>query len=89
MPEALNRDVRHLHGLPWYAARVPCRWHFCRPQTVELRRSHGVLTGIFHCACGAFTDHTGRWIGRNSRRRTPNPPGLQRAPTSPQPARCP
>ncbi len=88
MPDGLDPDVRHRHGLPWYTAQVPRRWHSCRPQTIELHRTHGSLIGIYHCACGAITDRTGRWIGRNSRRRTPDPAGLRRDPDTPQPVRA-
>lgn len=88
MPDSLNRDVRHRHGLPWYAAQVPRRWHFCRPQTVELRRTNGSLIGTCRCACGALTDHAGRWIGRNSRRRIRDPAGLRSGPETPQPLRA-
>jgi hypothetical protein len=87
VPDALDRDVRHRHGLPWYAAQVPHRWHFCRPQTIQLHRTNSLLIGICHCACGALTDRTGRWIGRNSRKRTPEPAGLRRDPETPQPVR--
>lgn len=51
-------------------------------------RDGGVLDGVFHCACGAVTDHTGRWHGRNTRRHTPDPAGLRRDPNTPQVARA-
>jgi hypothetical protein len=73
-------DVRHRGGTPWYVAQIPRRWHSCRPQTVRLHRANGSLTGICHCACGALTDRTGRWIGGNSRRRTPARPVCIRIP---------
>ncbi|MGH3815111.1 MAG: hypothetical protein ACRDUV_22145, partial [Pseudonocardiaceae bacterium] len=41
-----------------------------------------------HCACGAVTDRAGRWVDRNSRRRTPDPAGLCRDPETPQPVRA-
>ncbi|MGH3695469.1 MAG: hypothetical protein ACRDRX_16025 [Pseudonocardiaceae bacterium] len=88
LPDCLDRDVRHRHGLPWYAAQIPRRWHSCRPQTIELHRTNGSLIGICHCACGALTDRTGRWTGRNSRRRIPDPAGLRRDPETPQPVRA-
>lgn len=69
--------------------RVPLRWHACRLQTVELRRVGGSVTGILFCACGAFTDRTGRWVGRNLRRRTHKPAGLHRKPDTPQSVRAP
>ncbi|MDQ3275356.1 MAG: hypothetical protein M3Q39_10100, partial [Actinomycetota bacterium] len=53
--DAADIDTRHRHGVPWWAARIPPRWHTCRPQTVQLHRDRGVLTGTFHCACGAVT----------------------------------
>lgn len=87
MPDSLDRDVRHRHGLPWYAAQVPRRWHACRPQTIELHRANGLLMGTCHCACGAFTDRTGRWVGRNARKNIPDPAGLRRDPETPQPVR--
>jgi len=64
------------------------RWRACRPQTVQLSRDGGVLTGTYYCACGAVTDHTGRWVGRNSHRRTSDPAGLRREPSTPQPDRA-
>jgi len=79
--------IRHRGGIPWYAAQIPRRWHFCQPQTIELRRVNGLLIGTYHCACGALTDRTGRWVGCNSRRYTPDPAGLRRDPETPQPVR--
>ncbi len=70
----------------WYAARLPHRWHTCRPQTVELRRDGALLTGTYHCGCGAVTDSDGIWRQRNSRR-SPYPAGLCREPESPQTVR--
>ncbi len=58
------------------------------PQTIELHRANGLLVGTCHCACGAFTDRTGRWVGRNSRKNTPDPAGLRRDPETPQPVRA-
>ncbi|MGH4008277.1 MAG: hypothetical protein ACRDTH_09020, partial [Pseudonocardiaceae bacterium] len=81
-------NVRHRGGMPWHAAQVPRRWHSCRPQTIELHCANGVLIGTCHCACGAVTDRTGRWIGRNSRRCIPDPAGLRREPEPPQPVRA-
>ncbi|MGH3669996.1 MAG: hypothetical protein ACRDSH_05095 [Pseudonocardiaceae bacterium] len=80
--------MRHRHGLPWYAARVPRRWHSCRSQTIKLHHANGLLIGICHCACGAVTDLAGRWIGRNSRRHILDPAGLRRDPETPQPVRA-
>jgi hypothetical protein len=40
--------------------------------------------GTCRCACGAFTDRTGRWIDRNSRKNTPDPAGLRCDPETPQ-----
>ncbi len=87
IPDIHDSGTRHRHGMPWWAMRVPHRWHACRPQTVVLFRDGGVLTGACHCACGAVTDHTGRWHGRNSRRST-NPVGLCRGPRTPQSVRA-
>jgi hypothetical protein len=69
-------DVRHRYGLPWDAAPLPHRWHTCRPQTVELYREGGILTGTYHCACGAVTDRAGVWRHRNARRNL-DPAGLR------------
>ncbi len=74
--------------MPWWTVRVPHLWHSCRPQTVRLYRDGGLLTGTCYCACGAVTDHTGRWHGRNIRRHTPDPAGLRRDPATPQPDRA-
>lgn len=68
-----RHGVRYRGAMPWYAGQVPRRWHACRPQTVELQRANGLVVGICHCACGAFTDNVGRWVGRNSRKRTSDP----------------
>ncbi len=76
--------LRHRGGVPWDAMSVPHRWHACRPQTVELYREGRILTGTYHCACGAVTDGTGAWCFRNSRRR--DPAGL-RSSRTPQPVR--
>ncbi|MDQ3152973.1 MAG: hypothetical protein M3R63_15105 [Actinomycetota bacterium] len=73
--------------MPWWAARIPPRWHTCRPQTVQLHRDRGVLTGTFHCACGAVTDHSGRWRGRNTRRSV-DPAGLRCGRSTPQSVRA-
>ncbi len=75
--EAGAPDVRHRHGLPWDVER---------PQTVELHREGGILTGTYHCACGAVTDRTGAWRFRNSRRQR-DPAGL-RGFRMPQPVRA-
>lgn len=79
-------ETRHRGGLPWDVAPIPPRWHSCRPQTVELYREGGVLTGTFRCACGAVTDRTGIWRRRNIRRRS-DPAGLRGDPRTPQPVR--
>jgi hypothetical protein len=89
VPDCLDHDVRHRHGLPWYAAQVPHRWHFCRLQTIELCRTNGSLIGIGHCACGAITDRAGRWIGRNSRRRAVDQTGPRLTSEAPTLACCP
>jgi hypothetical protein len=73
LAEAGNRAVRHRGGVPWYRSRLPARWHFCRPQSVELRHvrtldGRWALFARCWCACGAVTDYEGRWQGRNSRR---------------------
>ncbi len=86
IPDAHDSDTRHRHGMPWWAVRVPHRWHACQPQTVVLFRDGGLLSGVCYCACGAVTDHTGRWHGRNSRR-SADPAGLRREHLSPQPDR--
>ncbi len=65
--------------------RVPRCWHACRPQTVHLYRDGGALTGILYCSCGAVTDHTGRWVGRNSRRSGSDSVGLRREAATSQP----
>jgi hypothetical protein len=87
VPDAHSSNIRHRLGMPWWAVRAPGRWHACRPQTVQLYRDGGVLTATFYCACGAVTDHTGRWHGRNSRR-SADPAGLRRDPRTPQPVRA-
>ncbi|MPZ67286.1 MAG: hypothetical protein GEU83_17875 [Pseudonocardiaceae bacterium] len=88
IPDSGDTSIRHRYGMPWWAARLPPRWHACRPQTVQLYRDGGLLTGSCHCACGAVTDHTGRWTGRNTRRHGPDPAGLRRDPRTPQPVRA-
>ncbi len=87
MPEAADSSIRHRHGMPWSAARLPHRWHACRPQTVHLFRHGAVLDGVCYCACGAVTDHTGRWTGRNTRRHTPDPDGFRHKHLMAQPDR--
>ncbi|MPZ67292.1 MAG: hypothetical protein GEU83_17905 [Pseudonocardiaceae bacterium] len=54
---------------------------------MRLFRDGGLLTGSCYCACGAVTDHTGRWTGRNAQRHTPDPAGLRRETPTPQPVR--
>lgn len=66
---------------------APHRWHSCRPQTVQLYCDGGLLTGTYYCACGAATDPTGRWHGRNTRRYTPEVV-LRRDNLTPQPVRA-
>jgi hypothetical protein len=43
--------------------------------------------GTCRCACGAFTDRTGRWVGRNSRKNALDPAALRSDPETPQPVR--
>lgn len=74
--------------MPWWTVRIPHRWHACRPQTVVLYRDGKLLSGVCFCACGAVTDHTGRWHGRNTRRHAPDPAGLRREPRTSQPDRA-
>lgn len=88
IPDAHDSNTRHRYGLPWWAVRMPHRWHSCRPQTVVLFRDGGVLTGIYYCACGAITDHTGHWQSRNTRRHASDPAWLCREPRTPQPDRA-
>lgn len=85
LPNVEDTTIRHRHGVPWWAARVPYRWHACRPQTVHLYSDGGVLTSTCYCACGAVSDHTGRWHGRNRRRSARSTDSRHHAPT-PQPA---
>ncbi len=80
-------DTRHRGGVPWDLAQIPPRWHACRPQTIELHRDGGLLTGTYRCACGAVTDCTGAWRHRNIRRRS-DPAGLRYDPGTPQPVRA-
>lgn len=64
---AARRRHEELHGLPWYRAPLPRRWHRCQSQ-----QSGWVTNWTFveHCACGAIRfDGGGRWMGRNSRRK--------------------
>lgn len=73
--EVGNPSVRHRGGVPWHRCRMPARWHFCTPQSVELREvrtldgRRWVRDAQCWCACGAMTDPEGRWQGRNGRRR--------------------
>jgi hypothetical protein len=88
IPDATDGTIRHRYGMPWWAVREPHRWHSCPPQTVHLFCDGGVLSGSCYCACGAVTDHTGRWVGRNTRRNACDPAGLCRETVTPQPVRA-
>lgn len=56
--------LENLNGVGWRYAPIPPRWHRCAPQTRG-------LWDIERCACGAIRENkgSGRWFGRNSRRR--------------------
>jgi hypothetical protein len=84
IPDAGDTSIRHRYGVPWDVTHIPHRWHACWPQTVQFYRDRGVLTGTFHCACGAITDHIGRWVGCNTRRNALDPAGLRCGPATPQ-----
>jgi hypothetical protein len=79
--------VKHLDGVPWYAASAPWILHHCRAQTIALwweRKADGWLSqfpagGTSYCACGATADlntDTG-WRGRNERRSACTKPDLE------------
>ena len=92
MPAPWVRDpddpaVRHRGGQPWYARRVPWRFHTCVAQSVTVlwvdapdgtRRA----TGVVRCACGAVANSEtgGAWRERNSRRKAAADPALRRSP---------
>lgn len=88
IPDRGDTSIRHRHGVPWWSARMPHRWHACRPQTARLYHDGGLLSGTCYCACGAVTDDTGRWVGCNSRRHAPDPAGLRRERPTSQPVRA-
>lgn len=54
------------HGVDWYDAPIPRRFHRCRVQTdgwVD-------FTHIQRCACGAIRIYDSGWSDRNSRRKS-------------------
>ena len=60
--------LEHRDGIHWNWARLPLRWHRCKPQT---RGTEGRWTETHErCACGAERRigvlTVGRWTGKNS-----------------------
>lgn len=62
-------EIWHTDGIQWWEAKIPRRWHKCKPQT----QGWLGLDFIERCACGAIgrTGPGGRhiWMERNARRR--------------------
>lgn len=54
----------HFHGIPWWDAPKPRRFHRCRPQTEGCMN---YFTVIQRCACGAISIDGQRWMNRNSK----------------------
>jgi hypothetical protein len=59
--------IAHRHGIPWFRAPIPRRWHRC---TVWTSGRTGAFCLVERCACGAIRlDGEDSWIQRNSRRK--------------------
>lgn len=58
----------HKRNLWWHEARIPWRWHRCRPWTQGNYESSSTHAYIERCACGAIRIDHGSWLDRNARR---------------------
>lgn len=67
-------ELFHLHGVPWFEAQTPSRFHRCTAQT----RAWDVLTLIERCACGAIRLDSHGWIDRNQSRTRKKPAPTRR-----------
>lgn len=65
-----HRDGRpvleHRNDEPWHLAKIPWRWHRCRPQTTATTAEGELLWQ--RCACGAERKPRTGWTDRNKRR---------------------
>lgn len=61
-----NTEINHVHGIPWYEAPIPRRWHKCRPQTTGWV---GYFTPVLRCACGAIKYDRDKWRNKNTRKK--------------------
>lgn len=57
-------QMTHQDGIPWHDAKVPFRFHRCKPQTTARFR----FETVDRCACGATRFDGGPWINKNETR---------------------
>jgi hypothetical protein len=64
---AVIGEAKHDGGVPWWEAKVPHRWHRCKPQTTGATSGLGLVQ---RCACGAIRFGADPfWLQRNSTRK--------------------